>query len=194
MEQNKIPTAAGGHSQSEEAFDHLEHVDIKTKTDRVINGVGGLVAWIIGVSLVIMIYEVFRRYVLNSPTKWVHETTIMLVAVTFAFGGVIALARGKHIRVNMLYSKFGPKGQRVINIGVSIITALYCLALAYATFISFKSSIFAPDGTLYFERSGSAWNPPFPPIVKGAVLLAVFIMFIQSVLHIAYFIKNKHTS
>ncbi|PSJ20577.1 C4-dicarboxylate ABC transporter permease, partial [Halomonas sp. ND22Bw] len=41
------------------------------------------------------------------------------------------------------------------------------------------------------ERSGTSWNPPFPALVKGVILLALAIMCVQSLLHLTRSLRRK---
>ena len=60
-------------------------------------------------------YEVFLRYVLRSPTTWVFDTTYMLYGSYFMLGTAYALKEHEHIRTDMLYTKFSPRTQGLID-------------------------------------------------------------------------------
>ena len=47
---------------------------------------GGIIFAVgIFLAMLILIQEVFLRYVLNSPTNWAHETTVFLCAIAMLF-------------------------------------------------------------------------------------------------------------
>src|SRR5690606_34736795 len=59
----------------------------------------------------VICYEVFARYVLNSPTSWVAEIAAYLL-VAIAFLGLAAAQRAKaHIRVELLLGMLPPKAE-----------------------------------------------------------------------------------
>ncbi|HKJ94399.1 MAG TPA: TRAP transporter small permease subunit [Gammaproteobacteria bacterium] len=172
-----------------ESFD--DAVGARTMLDRFINRGAKGVAWLVFVAMAISVYEVFMRYALNSPTSWVHETTVFLVAITFSAGGPVALARDRHIRVRLLYDASGPRLRHALDIFNDGVTLLFCLAMTYAAYVMFWRSSHGPMGAWHLERSGTSWNPPFPALTKGVILLAVGIMGLQAVLHLIQSIRGQ---
>lgn len=172
-------------------FDHLESAQPKTKLDELIDRVGRYLSWLFLIAVAISFYEVVMRYVFNAPTIWVHETTIMLVAVSFAYGGAYAMARDSHIRIGLLYNWVSPRTRRYLDILNALLTLLFLVGIGYAAIEFTEKSLFAPDGRLRLEGTGSAWNPPFPPLVKSVLLLCIALMAVQTVLHLIKAIKGE---
>lgn len=56
------------------------------------------------------------------------------------------------------------------------------------------NSWLTPWGDIHLETSGTAWNPPFPALLKGLIFLTVITMFIQFTLHLINEIQDlrKH--
>lgn len=127
-------------------------------------------------------FEVVMRYVFNAPTIWVHETTIALTAICFAFGGAYCLAIDRHIRVVLLYDAAGPGARRWLDIAISLVGAGACALMAWAASDLAYKAFFTPTGDFRLETSGSAWNPPTPAIVKAILFLTLCVMCIQFVL------------
>ncbi|MDO6461881.1 TRAP transporter small permease [Granulosicoccaceae sp. 1_MG-2023] len=141
---------------------------------------GGIVFAIgIFLAMLILIQEVFLRYVLNSPTSWAHETTVFLCAVAFIYGGLYCAARDTHIRVVILYDFVSPRVRRVLDIVISVVCALSAFAFAWASWSMVKRAVFRPDGSLYMETSGSAWNPPTPAMLKLFLFAGMIVLTIQ---------------
>lgn len=160
-----------------------------TFLDRALDRSGKVLAWLSFLAMVISVYEVFMRYGLSSPTLWVHETVTMLVAVTFAIGGPVAMARDEHIRVRILYDTVGPQGRRWLDLLNGLLTILFCVGMSYAAYIMFWRASHNPMGEWQLQRSGTSWNPPFPALIKGVILLSLVLMTLQSLLHTARAIK-----
>jgi len=138
----------------------------------------------------ISVYEVFMRYALNSPTSWVHETTVLLIAIIFALGGPIALARDKHIRVRILYDLAGPRLRFALDLFIQALTLVFTVGITYAAWVMFYTASHNPLGQIQFERSGTSWNPPIPAIIKFVILFSVAIMLLQTVMHIIHTLRR----
>jgi TRAP-type mannitol/chloroaromatic compound transport system permease small subunit len=158
--------------------------EIRTPLDAAIDWCGRGLAWLVFLAMVISVTEVISRYVFDSPTSWVHETTVFMIAIIFALGGPIALARDKHIRVRILYDTVSEKARKRLDVFNSIITFLFSIAMSYAAFVLFWRASHNPSGAWQLERSGTSWNPPFPALTKGIILMALAIMTVQSILHV----------
>ncbi|MCB1759903.1 MAG: TRAP transporter small permease [Gammaproteobacteria bacterium] len=161
----------------------------KDEKDRAVAQAGRL-GWLINkggivfaagivLSAMILIQEVFLRYVLNAPTIWAHETTIFLCAVAFVYGGLYCTARNAHIRVVIIYDRLHVKLRRVFDVVISLICAVSAGFFSYAAWLMVKRAAFAPDGSLRLETSGSAWNPPTPALLKLFMLAVLVVMTVQ---------------
>ena len=92
----------------------------------------------IGVSL----YSVFMRYVMGSSQSWATEVYTMLLVWAIFIGFSTALKDDKHIAIEILYDKSGPKMRKfsqtitfIIGIGFSIFifwTGLEMVLVAHA--------------------------------------------------------------
>lgn len=145
----------------------------------LINKGGIIFAVGIVLSAAILIQEVFLRYILNSPTIWAHETTIFLCAVAFVYGGLYVAARNAHIRVVIIYDRLQGRMRRAFDVIISLVCAISAGFFAYASWVMVKRAVFAPDGSIHFETSGSAWNPPTPALLKVFMLVVLVMMTIQ---------------
>ncbi|WP_181701529.1 TRAP transporter small permease subunit [Chthonobacter albigriseus] len=135
-------------------------------------------------------YEVVMRYVFNAPTNWVHETTIALTALCFAYGGAYCLATDRHIRVVLLYEWVSPATRRILDIAISLIGAASCGLMAWAAFSLAQKAFYMPGGQFRIETSGSAWNPPTPAIVKGTLFVLLCVMCVQFLLQAVWHIRR----
>lgn len=55
--------------------------------------------------VLMMIYEVFARYALHSPTLWAFDVSYMLNGCIFLLGCAYALKEEAHVRVDFLSSR-----------------------------------------------------------------------------------------
>ena len=177
--------------EAEPAAAHRDTVTFRTRLDVAVNAVGNLLSWVFLIAVAISVFEVIARYAFNRPTLWAHESTIAIVAICFAFGGAYTLARDKHIRISLIYGAVPPRVRHVLDIVNDILTFVFALGLGYAAWDLFERSIFAPTGDWRLERTGSAWNPPLPPLVKGLLMLSLCLIALQSLLHLIRSITGR---
>lgn len=163
---------------------HASEGEIANRLDAAVEWVGKGFSWLVFISMLISVGEVISRYVFDSPTSWVHETTVFLIAVMFSIGGPVALARNKHIRVRVLYDTVGPRFRAWLDVLNEIIALGFCGGMSYAAYTLFWRSSHTPLGEWTVERSGTSWNPPFPTLTKGIIMVALAVMTVQTILHL----------
>ncbi|MCR9087700.1 MAG: TRAP transporter small permease [Rhodobacteraceae bacterium] len=158
---------------------------------RAINA-GGLV-FAIGIvcAAAILINEVVLRYVFNAPTIWAHETTIFICGLAFIYGGLYCAARDQHIRVVLIYDYVPLKVRRALDIVISLANAAAAGMFAWAAWSMVQRAIFRPDGTIWIERSGSAWDPIFPGLLKIALFLIMILMCLQFLILAANYARGR---
>lgn len=129
----------------------------------------------------LLLAEVFFRYVSGAPKVWTGELTQMLFGVYAVLAGGYIMARGGHVNVDILYSRFPERVRAVVDVVTSTLFFIFLGALVW-----FGSSL-AWESIEFWEHSQSAWNPPIWPVKLaipiGAVLLLLqgCVKFIQDV-------------
>ncbi|MGJ8589311.1 MAG: TRAP transporter small permease subunit [Yoonia sp.] len=73
--------------------------------------VGRAFGWCILILTLSVSYEVFVRYVLNSPTVWAFDMMIQMYGALFLMCGAYALAQDTHVRADVVYRLFPVKVQ-----------------------------------------------------------------------------------
>ncbi|MEJ8474417.1 TRAP transporter large permease subunit [Roseibium algae] len=181
-------TAAADAEMNEqlEALKRLHDEDTagaQTPLDRGILKFGGTVSFLFAIATVISLYEIVARYAFNAPTIWVHESVIALIAVCYLYGGMQCFAADKHIRIGLIY--FGTTGgtRRLLDIVNSVLALVFAIAIAYAAFTMVEKSWWTPQGDFRLEKSGSAWNPITPALIKMALLITSVVLAMQSLGH-----------
>ncbi|MDA9318424.1 TRAP transporter small permease subunit [Octadecabacter sp.] len=77
--------------------------------------VGRAFGWCILILTLSISYEVFVRYVLNSPTVWAFDMMIQMYGALFLMCGAYALAQDTHVRADVLYRLFPVKVQASLD-------------------------------------------------------------------------------
>jgi TRAP-type mannitol/chloroaromatic compound transport system permease small subunit len=141
--------------------------------DKISTWVGHLFSFFIVALTLHVTWEVFRRYVLDSPRAWAFDGMIMMYGTLFMMAGAYTLARNGHVRGDVLYGFFQPRTQATIDLVLYIVFFLPgVIALTYAGYF------YAADSWAIRETSNITYEgPPYYPFktvipVAGALLLA----------------------
>ena len=141
--------------------------------DKVSTWIGQFFSWLI-VALTFMIsWEVFSRYVLDSPHAWAFDVMSMMYGSLFMMAGAYTLSKNGHVRGDVLYGFFPPRLQAWLDLLLYIVFFIPgVVALAYAGYG------FAAESWAINEHSNvTADGPPIYPFktilpIAGAFLLA----------------------
>ena len=71
--------------------------------------VGRATAWLTGLLMMLVCYNVAARYLFNNSKAWRTELEWHLFALIFLLGAGYALKHDKHVRVDLFYANFSPK-------------------------------------------------------------------------------------
>ena len=170
-----------------------QEVEISTgenAIDRWVIKVGDLVMWLYVIAVLISFYEVIMRYFFDSPTVWVHETTIAIVGMSMAYGGIYCYSTDSHIRVTLVRDLFSIRIQKIIALIVDALVLLFSVGGGYAMYYMTSRAVRTPGGEWYMQRSGSAMNSVWPTVTKIFILFVFCVLMIQAVLHLLKKIIN----
>ncbi|RJR50178.1 MAG: TRAP transporter small permease subunit [Desulfobacteraceae bacterium] len=122
----------------------------------------------------ILLLEIFARYLFNSPSVWANELTQMLFGAYVVLSGGHLLWRGGHVGVDILYSRLAPRVKALLDVITSILFFAFCVMMVY-----FGGSL-AWESLARLEHSQSAWNPPVYP-VKLTIPIGAILLLLQGV-------------
>ena len=146
---------------------------------RLIDRGGAIFAAGVVVAAAVPLMEVFLRYVFNAPTIWAHELTVFLCGAAFVYGGLYCAAKDRHIRVVMVYDLLPPDAKRTMDVVISLTCAAASGIFAMAAWTMVQRALWAPDGSIRLEGTGSAWDPPTPALIKAFLLVVLGVMALQ---------------
>ena len=132
---------------------------------------GKITAWAVVALTFLITAEVFSRYVLNKPHSWVLDVQIQLYGLLFMCAGAYTLAKGGHVRGDVLYGFFRPRTQASIDLVLYLVFFLPgVVALTWAGWT------YANESLAMREQTFNADPIPLYPFkfvipVAGAVLL-----------------------
>ena len=133
---------------------------------------GQIFGWAILALTLLISWEVFSRYVLNVPHAWVLDAQIMLYGLLFMMAGAYTLAKGGHVRGDVLYGFFAPRTQASIDL------VLYILFFLPGIFdLTYAGWIYANESMAINEQTFSPEPLPLYPFKFVIPLAGIFLMF-----------------
>src|SRR5581483_1472535 len=94
--------------------------------DRTIEFIGALMMLVM---TIIIIYEVFGRYVLHSEPSWSEEVSLLLMTAFGFLSICIGFRYGYHLRLTFIVNRFSPIVQKFLEIISNILVILFGLLL-----------------------------------------------------------------
>ena len=76
---------------------------------------GRIVLWLAIVLTCVTGFEIISRYVFNAPTKWAFDISYMIGGSFFVLGQGFTLKNKHHVRIDLFYSRFSPRGRAWID-------------------------------------------------------------------------------
>lgn len=140
--------------------------------DRLVVAVGQLASWLwIGV-LVVVLINVFSRYVLSQGSIALEELSWHLFGTATMLTLGYAVVRDDHVRVDVLKEKFTPKTQAIIELLGIVLLALPIISLMISALLPY-----AWTAWIYDEHSQAPSGLPHRFIFKSMLPLGlVFVM------------------
>lgn len=140
--------------------------------DTLNDWVGRIVSFFILLIFLLLIGEVFARYLFNAPSVWANELTQMLFGGYVVLSGGHILWRGGHVNVDILYSHLSPRGKALVDVITSFLFLAFCAMMVYT------GGSLAWESLGRLEHSQSAWNPPLYP-VKLTIPIGAILLLLQ---------------
>lgn len=145
---------------------------------------GRVVRWLAIVLILVICAEVFMRYVLNKPTMQGPVIATMTGAAFYALSwGYVHLYR-RHIRVDVFYARFPPRGKAAIDVVCAILFLLPLISLL--TYTGWNWTWYSWATT---ERSLQTYWYAITGPVRTAVFIGLVLFALQG---IAQFIRDLY--
>jgi TRAP-type mannitol/chloroaromatic compound transport system permease small subunit len=147
--------------------------------DRVSTYAGQAFAWLIVALTGLICWEVFSRYVMNSPHAWAFDVQIQMYGALFMMAGAYTLSKNGHVRGDILYGFFKPRTQAFFDLLLYIVFFLpgVC-ALAWAGYS------FAGESWAIKEHSSITADGPPLYLFKSVIPVAGALLLMQGIVEI----------
>lgn len=154
---------------------HMEFQDWR-RIDKFSIFVGRVTMVLILAMTLIMLYEVFLRYVIEAPTLWANELTLWIAGFVFLCSGLYAMQQRCHIRIFLIYDMVPRSVQRAFD---TIWAALIVIFAAFLVFGSYKQVFIVKFHR--WEMFGTAFDPPIPATIQPMILIIVVLIALQTI-------------
>lgn len=140
----------------------------------------GRITMILIISMtIIMLYEVFLRYVFEAPTLWANELTLWIAGFVFLLSGLYAMQQRCHIRIFLLYDVVPRWMQHLFDILSVVFIWMFTIVLIFGSY----NQVFVKK-FYHWEMFGTAFDPPIPATLQPMVLIMVSLIAIQAAINL----------
>ena len=144
---------------------------VSNTLERIIRKEGDITSFLVYPLLIVVVYEVFMRYVFNAPTTWGFEATTFLYGLHYMFGLAYTDVYDGHVKVDIFTSMAKEKVQTMLRIMTNLV--LFMPVMTCMTAWSIK---FAYISILGKEVNSTSWAPPIWPFKILMALCFVFLL------------------
>lgn len=144
--------------------------------DRLSLFIGRVTMLLIITMTLVMLWEVFLRYAVESPTLWANELTLWLAGFVFLFSGLYAMQQRCHIRIFLLYDIVPRPVQRAFDTIWTLLIVIFAFFLIFGSY----QQVFVVK-FYKWEMFGTAFDPPIPATVQPAILILMALIALQAV-------------
>jgi TRAP-type mannitol/chloroaromatic compound transport system permease small subunit len=147
--------------------------------DKVSTRVGQAFSFLILALTLHISWEVYSRYVLDSPRAWAFDAMIMMYGTLFMMAGAYTLAKNSHVRGDVIYGFFTPRAQATLDLTLYIVFFIPgVIALVWAGYT------YAAESWAINEHSNiTSEGPPVYPF-KTVIPVAGALVLMQGIVEI----------
>ncbi len=140
--------------------------------DAVNRIVGRFAMYLIFAMMGILLFGAISRSLFNVPFIWVVEMAQFLMTAYYILGGPYSIQLDSHVRMDLLYGRWSPRTQAIVDAFTGCLLLFYLVILLYG---GISSSQYAIE---YNQKNYSVWAPPMAPI-KVIMTVAIGLMLLQ---------------
>jgi TRAP-type mannitol/chloroaromatic compound transport system permease small subunit len=148
---------------------------LATRIDAFTDLVGRIAAWTVFALVLVMAGNVLARYGFATGSVWAQELEWHLMAPIALFGAAYAMRHGEHVRVDVLYAGFSPRGKAAADLIGSLLCLIVCL-LVVALALPYVAQSFANS-----EGSANPGGIPFRWALKALIPISFLLVALQCV-------------
>jgi TRAP-type mannitol/chloroaromatic compound transport system permease small subunit len=152
--------------------------------DATNKAVGKFSQYLVFAMMGVLLFESFSRTFFNQPHIWVVEIAQFTMAAYYLLGGGYSMILEGHVRMDLLYGRWGLKTRAVMDVITAVVLIFYLVLLLYGAISSLEYAL------RYGQVNYTSWAPPLAPI-KVIMAIGIALMLLQA---IAIFFKDLATA
>ena len=121
------------------------------------------------VIVIIVFYQVFGRYVLNSSPTWTENLALVLILYVTLIGAAVGVRDAGHIGMDSLLVMLPDHMREKIELVIHVLVAVFGIAMAYNGWI-----LGASVGTVKIPNLGLPEVIRYVPLIASGVLIVSF--------------------
>ncbi|MEQ9466096.1 MAG: TRAP transporter small permease subunit [Ekhidna sp.] len=144
--------------------------------DQAISLIGRATSWLTVLLVLVIVIDVFLRYVFNATSAASFELEWHLFAVIFLLGAAWTLQEDKHVRVDVFYHSFSESKKAWVNLIGTLLLLLPFCAVGFWESLSFVESSYSLG-----ETSPQPGGLPARWIIKSTIPVGFFLLGLQGI-------------
>jgi TRAP-type mannitol/chloroaromatic compound transport system permease small subunit len=166
------PTSADGPNPGPSGL-RLPETALSRIADRIITFFGEASSWLWTALMLLIVYQVIRRYVFSKGSIMMEEMQWHLYAVGFMLGLAFTEIRERHVRIDVM-AEHWPMRLRLLIEGAGILLLL----LPFAGFMVYFAVPFVMTSYQLNEVSAAPDGLPFRWVLKSFIVTAFGLVFL----------------
>mgnify|MGYP000719024166 CR=1 FL=1 len=142
--------------------------------------VGRLSSWLTTALMLLVCFDVVRRFLINDTEAWIMELEWHLFALIFLLGAGYALKHDRHVRVDLFYAKFSARDKAWVDLLGSLL-----FLLPWCILIGVMSYQYAYGSWAIGEGSPDPGGLPARYLIKFAITIGVALLGLQGLAVVA---------
>ncbi len=134
--------------------------------------IGRIAMYVIFAMMGVLLFGAISRNVFNVPFIWVVEMAQFIMTAYYLLGGAYSIQLDSHVRMDLLYGRWSPRTQGIVDAITDCILMFYLVILLYGGISSTQYAI------EYGQKNYSVWAPPMAPI-KIIMSIGITMMLLQ---------------
>lgn len=143
-------------------------------TNKLTDVVGRAVGWLVPAMILLTLFEVFMRYVLDRPPVIADEfSSYMLIAISF-LGLAFTWKAGEHVRITALVEHIPHKISVRFRLATLVLALVVDIALIFSGYVFLSNSFRIGERSLTWLRTPLQW--PQMTLILGFIVVALFLL------------------
>jgi TRAP-type C4-dicarboxylate transport system permease small subunit len=155
--------------------------------DRLSELAGYISAVLILVSMLVVCYGVFLRYVLGASTVWQLELSTYFLMFAAFVGGAYGLKHGDHVNLSLIVDRLPEKTRLYVRLLASVLGFVFVAIVASIAYVLWWETTEAG------RTSGTAWNVPltYPYLIVPLGMTLIALQYLVIVVRIVQQIRTS---